>query len=72
MASLSGCPVLGGSGERWPTIANYLIIGSDAPVDLSIDAIVSPVLAPPRTFSVLSALIDPLWRLLPRFWHREV
>lgn len=60
MTSLFGCPVLGSSGERWLTIAYFLIIGSDAPAALSIDAIVSPVLAPPRTFSVPSALIDPL------------
>lgn len=52
-------------------IAYFLIIGSDAPAALAIDAIVSPVLAFSRMFSVLSALIDPLWRLLSRFWHPE-
>jgi hypothetical protein len=72
MVSLSGCFLIGGSSERSPIIAYFLTIGSDALAALVIDAIVSPVLALSRMFSVLSALIDPLWRLLSRFWHPEV
>lgn len=71
MASLSGCFLIGGSGERWPIIAYFLIIGSDAPAALSIDAIVSPALALPCMFSVLSAPFVPLRPFLPRSLRPE-
>lgn len=37
MTPLFGCLLIGGYGERWPIIAYFLIIGSDAPAALEIN-----------------------------------